>query len=801
MNCAKIISKTAIYNDRTFEFNKKDFCEKFIYHGKTYYFCFDKSIFQRSNFFREFLEYDEFDEVFRNFNTALGDVILYKVFDANYFADMIYMILYNSSMTSEQKASELSPSKMCHDKNANIREIETKYLSIHQALYRVLITYYGFDDDVKDILRESFLNFLKGTENFLYHSLEYFGMNFSKNTGGNPRAYLKKQIDKDNPIEIDLVYKRTFPDVMYIRFCFENAPFEFSKHFLLSDEKNDSCLCLINKYIKVEMFFTSKGYNFLELFLKQIQDKKLEIKECFRLDLCLSRNMRESINFSDGDSDISELVSMKSQKYEFTIEKIDDDKYDIRCFFYTSNYEEIKNFYIGLANNLDSVTLDASRMNDFDDSYLCDLTFTHLLLPREMAVLKNDLAWGKDCLRHVELPPNLEEIGNNFLGENCLIKTLVLPNTLKRIGFMFMANTEIEDFTFNEGLESIGTGFFHKNKKLKSIYIPSTLAEIWQPQIAKKKFILIQGKLAYENSSEININKDVKHVYFESEPTDHPLIDELKNIFIAYGVKFSIHPSKIPDFMKLAEKHHGEKIELYKFAKDETGCQFHWAEGHPRGTYEILFPIDDHNSFESAFSRFINKDIIPTKNNFHECLSPPFRYEKRKITCDIEKIEEFNCHITRILFDTWFIVKDMPENFSQLAIKIIPEMVELVNVSGIYESPDDNMKITRLYLWSYDKYFIIYELRPGKSPFVKYMKSRYIDILPENFTSYFFDSFNVFEKDDKDGITNFLINTGRVSFTNYKIDSIGLFLSKLYPNNIDELKSVLCKIALSKILE
>lgn len=820
MNYAQVITNNMIHvmaPEYTYEMNKKDFREKFVYHDKTYFFCFNKSIFHKSTFFKMLLIDDdrEFDDVYNNFVIALDDTILDGMFDSDYFAKMIYTILYNSSLTKKQKISCLSPNEIhfkCTRSGMNQElEKEILFLCVHQALYKVLIIYYGFGDEVEEILRESFLNFLRNTKNFIYHSTEYFGMHFSRRVGTRSYAYKKKQINEFNPIEVDLAYKRTYPDVKYIRFCFEKASFEFSQHFLLCVNNNDPCLAIIDKYIRVEMNFLNKKYNFFHMFFKHVHGKKLmdeknlkKIKKTLSSERASSDCSRScsdcSLSCSDSDDyeqledcekyGFSKLQNMESMHYFFSINR-DYVNYNVKCEFYINSYSDLGYHYIG---GSDTCVLDTSNMDDFADKSLFGLNFTEVILPKKMKILTSTFDSVRQVLTSLILPPDLEEIGNDFLCRSMAMKKLELPKTLKKIGRDFLSNSVIETLEFNEGLESIDDGCLYNCSKINHIYIPDSLKNIGRASSFRDD----------------RPNKMIKTLYFGMKPEDHPLFEKLKKNFTAYGVKFLVHPSKIPTFRNLVNLYHDNKFNIL------NAIDYDWFDENVKNEkdkYVISFPeiYDDtiNISMEKAFVNFLETGELPNKEDVLKFTSNSSLsgYTQKDFVCDPEKIKTFSNHIMQFLGETSIFIDDFPLDMSQLVKKFIP----MEHLSTIYNescsSYDEIMYSHKLTIWSYGEYFIFYDFT--HDIFTKHSGSISPEITIEEyedftksayyyegiFLDHIFGSFRVFRKDDKDSIMKYLTSENSHILIKFDIISIGCFLSKIY-QDINQLKVAICEIAL-----
>lgn len=90
-----------------------------------------------------------------------------------------------------------------------------------------------------------------------------------------------------------------------------------------------------------------------------------------------------------------------------------------------------------------------------------------------------------------ELPPTLEkisfrgapeEIGEKAFKENTKIKTITLPDSIKRIDYMaFYTCTALESINFPASLESVSWSAFDYNENLKEIIIPDSLTSVSFP--------------------------------------------------------------------------------------------------------------------------------------------------------------------------------------------------------------------------------------------------------------------------------------------------------------------------------
>lgn len=85
----------------------------------------------------------------------------------------------------------------------------------------------------------------------------------------------------------------------------------------------------------------------------------------------------------------------------------------------------------------------------------------------------------KDYIKEVEISGNITSIGDyvfySYFGK---IESVILPNTIKKIGKSAFLGTSIKSIYLPEGLQSIGGNAFAKCKELKSVSIPSSVVSI-----------------------------------------------------------------------------------------------------------------------------------------------------------------------------------------------------------------------------------------------------------------------------------------------------------------------------------
>lgn len=759
----------------TCSLKQNDFNEKFIFKNKEYIICYDKKIFDSSTFLKNLVDSEEHPLVNDNTKIAIGHTVVENHFDPDLFTELIYMILYETSKTTREKIEYL----------ANIsHECPITFINIHHCLYKLLITYYGFSSNVEEILKESFLLFLDHTR-FKVIREKYFGMNFSKRIECSDEIQIVSYEAEYFLNSVNLAYIRNNIDVKYVLFCFEDAPFYYSKHFLLQNNESDGYLGVIGEYVKIEMNLLNKNIGCVNFFscIMENHVKKVEPENMKKYDSCSSG--------SDADESMDTNEKTESDttiEWDFSSILKKNKHYYIKCVGYFLNHKSVEIPQIHLDKD-DSITYDASLMPWIGD---IKLYCTDIILPSKMKELQNKFTIS-NSVKNIIFSEGLEEIGDYFLSGwlyKLDIEKIKFPSTLKKIGDNFM---EMQKFDIKldlpEGLEEIGDGFLNGCEHIKHITIPKSL----------KKF----GNLGSRK-----INNDII-LYFSIPPEDHLLYGELKRKFKSPKTKFLISLEKIPKFKDLVREYHKGDPDIFGI----TG--YDWAENHvkeiSKNKYDVELPCnvdENHVNMHDYFQEYIRMGILPSEKSvlhcFRECTRNNGKYSSGQYRCTSEMVRTFADHIMKYLRNTTYYIDNLRIDPIDLISKLLP-MEHVVSIEGENRSEHDDVTDNHnICIYEYDRYYIT-----RCSDFTFFHKGHYIcasDMIRQYYEDFMEicrqheDFLNdelyicgVYEKNNVDFMVLDIMSEHRY----YSIGNISKMLEHLYSDD-EKIASMLLKISRKK---
>ena len=131
-------------------------------------------------------------------------------------------------------------------------------------------------------------------------------------------------------------------------------------------------------------------------------------------------------------------------------------------------------------------------------------------------------AFGSSSLESIELPIGLEIIEAYAFSECKSLKSVVLPNTIKikSIGSYAFSETSLESINLPIGLELIGGYAFYRCNSLKSVVLPNTIKSIGEYAFSGTSLESIKLPIGLEciESYAFDACKSLKYVYFPPSP-------------------------------------------------------------------------------------------------------------------------------------------------------------------------------------------------------------------------------------------------------------------------------------------
>lgn len=717
MNSSTYLSKDGIIETVNFDLEGK-YNEKFEFEGKSYIISFEKSFFPESGFLMEFVNGEKklLGTVNNNLKTALSGICLGESFKPRLFLEFIYVILYDQEKNFGEKIAYL------HSMINN----DSEFVKIHNALYS-FFTYYEIDLDSLDILEKLFHMFIEKNSDPACFFTEIFNTHFSENVCD--RNYNQSEVPySDGEYELYREeYRGMYPryDVKYLRFCFKNMDFQYSQHFLLEREKTDSYLASINKYIAVKHVFTGKNMAFVVSLYNMVTGSNL--KYTSEKKALLEKGRRSS-------SDYDELEYGHYVHYlenDLNVQcKIEPEKknYNITCTSYFLNYEDIS-----LLNmESDDVILDASRMEDFYIPEHLSNSFTTVIFPKDMPILKETLKSQSGKIKNVIFPENLVEICDSFLCESKNVDIVDnLPETLETIGSYFMAYSNIRYLVLPKNLKKI-KDFLNGCSKIETICVPDGLEYVDFARIFPQE------------------NPPIS-LYFNSKPENHPLYNDFKQGLKNRNVRFLIHEKNIPNLYELIKEYNKDEVSILDF------YGFSWKRDHvtfEEDTVSIIFP-EDNGFMNSLFFEYLETGIFHSKDAIREIYREKAK-EKNKYSIHIYSLDEeiknkinlFHVEMMKVLESTIFCTDMIPIDRTDFLEKSLPvkKIINMYYQMGSHCEYDNFKYMHRLLIYEYDNYYIIHEFNytfwngvtgcGTDTTIYEYCDRDYIDI---SYDEYFYD--------------------------------------------------------------
>ena len=281
-------------------------------------------------------------------------------------------------------------------------------------------------------------------------------------------------------------YGGEFQDKDNIKNVLEGRQAYYLKNDVLYYHMNDIELRYhINYYIPT---IYPKDYENMDLYIDAVLDK-------FTIDTGV--NNYEIIYNDDGS-----IYGLSNKKYntglvynielfnvdyseKWIIEIVDyyDDQYDSNGYTKTECFEFSDGTITGyngecgpnirIPNKINGIdVIEVSRDNIYNES---DFAITSVILPNTLKKI-GSYAFNDNRLEEIIIPESVVEIGENAFSYN-RIKNLVIPNSVVEIGYNSFYYNAIENLEIGTGLTKIGGSAFERNN-IKNLVIPSNVKDI-----------------------------------------------------------------------------------------------------------------------------------------------------------------------------------------------------------------------------------------------------------------------------------------------------------------------------------
>ena len=206
---------------------------------------------------------------------------------------------------------------------------------------------------------------------------------------------------------------------------------------------------------------------------------------------------------------------------------------DIEGVLYSLDEKTLLLYPCGRKDKTYTVNEGTTNINCKFSSYL-----EEVILPESVKVINTKAFYWCLALKKINLPSNLEKIGDAAFDGCSSLEEIVIPGTVKRIGTVafrgchslkkliiqngacsidqgaFANCNKLEDVVLGEGLSAISGGVFSGCNSLKRITVPGSVKEVGQSSFADctslEKVIFEDGIVSINNSAflnDVNINE------------------------------------------------------------------------------------------------------------------------------------------------------------------------------------------------------------------------------------------------------------------------------------------------------
>ena len=144
-------------------------------------------------------------------------------------------------------------------------------------------------------------------------------------------------------------------------------------------------------------------------------------------------------------------------------------------------------------SHLENIKISKNVIEIGDDAFNNCSALSGIELPESLKVIGKEAFSNCSSIKDIKIPKKVSEIKNDtFNGctelesvtisdsafEQTGIKNLILPNSVKSIGYSSFRNCKIEKLVLPKGLETIGDRAFQDNENLEEVIIPDTVQSL-----------------------------------------------------------------------------------------------------------------------------------------------------------------------------------------------------------------------------------------------------------------------------------------------------------------------------------